>query len=127
MPFGFRDGEGLLPIQWPRVPGHEARRTDRRDRQAVEGWKVGALGVGFLGGSCGHCEYCRDGDLVNCENQGYTGVQHDGGYAEAMIAKASGLIAVPDDLSSVEPAPLFCAGLTPSARSGTRRREPGTW
>ena len=71
-----------------------------------------ATGVGFLGGSCGHCEYCRDGDLVNCMNQGYTGVQHDGGYAEVMIAKSSGLIAVPDDLSSVDAAPLLCAGLT---------------
>src|SRR5258707_4133751 len=29
-----------------------------------------------------------------------------------MIAKASGLIAVPDDLSSVDAAPLLCAGLT---------------
>jgi propanol-preferring alcohol dehydrogenase len=81
--------------------------------EGVEGWKVGQrVGVGFLGGNCGYCEYCRDGDLVNCINQGYTGVQHDGGYAEVMIAKASGLIAVPDDLSSVDAAPLLCAGLT---------------
>jgi len=49
---------------------------------------------------------------VNCINQGYSGVQRDGGYAEVMIAKASGLIAVPDDLSSVNAAPLLCAGLT---------------
>src|SRR6202167_6267621 len=87
--------EGVLPIQWPRVPGHEA---------------VGR--IGFLGGACGYCEYCRDGDLVNCVNQGYTGVQHDGGYAEMMIAKASGLIAVPEYLSAVAAAPLLCAGLT---------------
>src|SRR6202044_782237 len=79
----------------------------------VQGWAVGErVGVGFLGGSCGYCDYCRDGDLVNCKNQSYTGVQHDGGYAEAMIAKASGLMAVPDDLSSVNAAPLLCAGLT---------------
>jgi propanol-preferring alcohol dehydrogenase len=65
-----------------------------------------------LGGNCGYCEYCRDGDLVNCANQAYTGVQHDGGYAEVMIAKSTGLIAVPDDLSSVNAAPLLCAGLT---------------
>jgi len=39
----------------------------------------------------GYCKYCRDGDLVNCTNQGYTGVQHDGGYAEVMIAKAKRL------------------------------------
>jgi propanol-preferring alcohol dehydrogenase len=70
------------------------------------------VGVGFLGGSCGYCEFCRNGDLVNCRNQEYTGVHHDGGYAEVMIAKASGLVSIPDDLSSVQAAPLLCAGLT---------------
>jgi alcohol dehydrogenase, propanol-preferring len=49
---------------------------------------------------------------VSCINQGYTGVQRDGGYAEVMIAKASGLVVVPDDLSSANAAPLLCAGLT---------------
>src|SRR3984957_19177445 len=105
--------EGLLPIQWPRVPGHEAVGRIDLIGDDVEGWAGGQrVGVGFLGGSCGYCGYCRDGDLVNCTNQAYTGVQHDGGYAEAMIVKASGLIAVPDDLSSVDAAPLLCAGLT---------------
>ena len=42
--------------------------------EGVEGWTVGQrVGIGFLGGACGYCEYCRDGDLVNCVNQGYTG------------------------------------------------------
>jgi alcohol dehydrogenase, propanol-preferring len=105
--------EGILPIQWPRVPGHEAVGRIDVVGQGVEGWAVGQrVGIGFLGGACGYCEYCRDGDLVNCVNQGYTGVQHDGGYAEMMIAKASGLIAVPEDLSAVAAAPLLCAGLT---------------
>ena len=105
--------EGILPIEWPRVPGHEAVGRIDVVGQGVEGWAVGQrVGIGFLGGACGYCEYCRDGDLVNCVNQGYTGVQHDGGYAEMMIAKASGLIAVPDDLSAVAAAPLLCAGLT---------------
>src|SRR6516225_2094300 len=70
------------------------------------------VGVGFLGGSCGYCNFCRNGDLVNCRNQEYTGIHHDGGYAEVMIAKASGLVSIPDDLSSVDAAPLLCAGLT---------------
>ena len=105
--------EGILPIKWPRVPGHEAVGQIDRIGDGVEGWEVGQrVGIGFLGGNCGHCQYCRDGDLVNCTNQGYTGVQHDGGYAEVMIAKSSGLIAVPDDLKSVDAAPLLCAGLT---------------
>ena len=105
--------EGILPIEWPRVPGHEVVGRIDLVGEGVEGWVVGQrVGVGFLGGSCGHCEYCRDGDLVNCVNQGFTGVQQDGGYAEVMIAKASSLMAVPDELSSVDAAPLLCAGLT---------------
>src|SRR5258705_7625423 len=105
--------EGILPIEWPRVPGHEAVGRIDAIGEAVVGWSVGQrVGVGFLGGSCGYCEYCRDGDLVNCKNQSYTGVQQDGGYAESMIAKTSGLMSVPDDLSSVDAAPLLCAGLT---------------
>lgn len=105
--------EGILPIEWPRVPGHEAVGRIDAIGEGVEGWKIHQrVGVGFLDGNCGYCAYCRDGDLVNCTNQGFTGVQHDGGYAEMMIAKSSGLIAVPDDLSSIDAAPLLCAGLT---------------
>jgi propanol-preferring alcohol dehydrogenase len=105
--------DGIFPIQWPRVPGHEAVGRIDVVGEGVEGWVVGhRVGVGFLGGSCGHCEYCRDSDIVNCVNQAFTGVQQDGGYAEVMIAKASGLMAVPDELSSVDAAPLLCAGIT---------------
>jgi alcohol dehydrogenase, propanol-preferring len=105
--------EGVLPIEWPRVPGHEAVGVIDVLGDGVKGWRVGQrVGVGFLGGSCGHCKQCRGGHLVNCENQEFTGVQHDGGYAEVLIAKASGLVSIPDDLSSVAAAPLLCAGLT---------------
>src|SRR5882757_7733020 len=105
--------EGILPIQWPRVPGHEAVGRIDAIGSDVEGWALGQrVGVGFLGGNCGHCRACRDGELVNCENQEFTGVHSDGGYAEMMIAKASGLVSVPDGLGSADAAPLLCAGLT---------------
>jgi len=77
------------------------------------GWSVGQrVGVGFLAGSCSYCDFCRGGDLVNCKNQGFTGIHQDGGYAEVMIAKASGLVSIPDVLSSAQAAPLLCAGIT---------------
>src|ERR1700758_3346877 len=105
--------EGLFPIDWPRVPGHEVVGRIDALGSGVQGWAVGQrVGVGFLGGSCGYCEFCRNGDLVNCRNQGFTGIHHDGGYAEVMIAKASGLVSIPDDLASAGAAPLLCAGLT---------------
>jgi alcohol dehydrogenase, propanol-preferring len=100
-------------LVFPRVPGHEVVGRIDALGPGVQGWAVGQrVGVGFLGGSCGHCEFCRAGDLVNCRNQEYTGIHHDGGYAEVMTAKASGLVAIPDDLSSADAAPLLCAGIT---------------
>jgi alcohol dehydrogenase, propanol-preferring len=105
--------EGLFPIEWPRVPGHEVVGRIDALGSGVEGWTVGQrVGVGFLGGHCGYCEFCRGGDLVNCRNQEYTGIHQDGGYAEVMIAKASGLVAVPDATASADAAPLLCAGIT---------------
>jgi alcohol dehydrogenase, propanol-preferring len=105
--------EGLFPIDWPRVPGHEAVGRIDALGSGVQGWTVGQrVGVGFLGGACGYCEFCRNGDLVNCRNQEYTGIHHDGGYAEVMLAKASGLMSIPDGISSADAAPLLCAGLT---------------
>ena len=65
--------EGLFPIDWPRVPGHEVVGRIDALGSGVQGWVVGQrVGVGFLGGSCGYCEFCRNGDLVNCRNQEYT-------------------------------------------------------
>src|SRR6201981_3458450 len=105
--------EALFPIEWPRVPGHEVVGRIDALGSGVQGWVVGQrVGVGFLGGSCGYCEFCRNGDLVNCRNQEFTGVHSDGGYAEVMIAKASGLVRIPDDLWAADAAPLLSAGLT---------------
>src|SRR6516164_7275501 len=105
--------EGLFPITFPRVPGHEAVGRIDAVGSEVKGWAVGQrVGVGFLHGPCGYCDFCRNGDLVNCKNQEFTGIHSDGGYAEMMLAKASGLVRIPDDLSSVDAAPLLCAGLT---------------
>jgi D-arabinose 1-dehydrogenase-like Zn-dependent alcohol dehydrogenase len=105
--------EGAFPIAWPRVPGHEAVGRIDALGPGVQGWKVGQrVGIGFLGGACGYCDFCRNGDPVNCRNQEFTGVHHDGGYAEVMLARASGLMSVPDDLDAAAAAPLLCAGLT---------------
>jgi propanol-preferring alcohol dehydrogenase len=106
--------EGGFPgLTYPRVPGHEAVGKIDALGSGVEPWRVGQrIGVGFLGGHCGICSRCRRGDFVNCERQPASGVHADGGYAEVMIAKANALVAIPDELSPVEAAPLLCAGLT---------------
>ena len=105
--------EATFPIDWPRVPGHEVVGRIDAIGAGVQGWSIGErVGVGFLGGPCGYCDFCRSGDLINCKNQRFTGIHSDGGYAEVMLAKSSGLVRIPDELSSADAAPLLCAGLT---------------
>ncbi len=118
--------DAVFPIEWPRVPGHEAVGRIDALGPNVQDWTVGQrVGVGFLGGSCGYCEFCRAGDLVNCPNQEFTGIHRDGGYAEMLIAKASGLMSIPDDLSSADAAPLLCAGLTTFSALRNASAKPG--
>jgi propanol-preferring alcohol dehydrogenase len=47
-----------------------------------------------------------------CTRQKITGVTVDGGYAEFVKAPATHVLKIPDGLSALEAAPLFCAGLT---------------
>ena len=97
----------------PVVPGHELVGVIDAVGDGVQIWQVGdRVGVGFLGGHCGVCDFCRRGDFVNCTDQPWTGATVEGGYAEVAYAKASGLVRVPDGLSSVDAAPLLCAGIT---------------
>jgi D-arabinose 1-dehydrogenase-like Zn-dependent alcohol dehydrogenase len=105
---------GAYPgLKLPRVPGHEVVGRIDALGSGVSKWKIGQrVGVGFFGGEDGTCEPCRRGDTVNCVNAVIPGVTLDGGYAEVMIAEARGIAAIPDELSSVEAAPLLCAGIT---------------
>ena len=103
----------VVPISYPRVPGHEVVGRIDAVGTGVVGWTVGQrVGVGFLGGPCLQCVACRRGDFTRCSNQTWTGIHHDGGYAQMMIAKASGLVAIPESLDMVAAAPLLCAGIT---------------
>jgi propanol-preferring alcohol dehydrogenase len=70
------------------------------------------VGVGFLGGHCGACGPCRTGDFVGCTDQPYTGVHVDGGYAEVVYARQTGLVSVPEAMNALRVAPLLCAGFT---------------
>jgi alcohol dehydrogenase, propanol-preferring len=119
--------DGLMPgIGFPRVPGHEVVGTIDALGEGVSGWKIGQrVGVGFLGGHCGVCTSCRRGDFVNCSNQPISGAHSDGGYAESMIAIPSGLVSIPDELSSTNAAPLLCAGLTTYNALRRSPAEPG--
>jgi propanol-preferring alcohol dehydrogenase len=97
----------------PIVPGHEIAGVIDAVGPGVSAWRPGdRVGVGYLGGQCGECEYCRRGDFVNCMNQPVMGLSMDGGYAEYVVARATGLARVPEELSATDAAPLLCAGVT---------------
>jgi alcohol dehydrogenase, propanol-preferring len=117
---------GEFPISYPRVPGHEVVGRIEALGDSVAAWSVGQrVGVGFLAGPCNACAFCRRGDFTFCERQEKTGVDRDGGYAEMMLARASGLIAIPDDLGSAAAAPLLCAGITVFSALRRTRARPG--
>ncbi|MGB7034339.1 MAG: zinc-dependent alcohol dehydrogenase family protein [Xanthobacteraceae bacterium] len=105
------DGELPNP-KLPIVPGHEiVGRVD------AVGAGAGALAVGmrvgipWLGKTCGHCRYCRDGQENLCDHPLFTGYTRDGGYASHVVADARFVFQLPNDGDDVATAPLLCAGL----------------
>ncbi|MFC3165800.1 alcohol dehydrogenase catalytic domain-containing protein [Ciceribacter thiooxidans] len=100
-------------LQPPRVPGHEVvGRIVALGPHAPSIWKRGQrVGVGRLGGHCNECSECRRGRFNLCRNQPVLGSSCDGGYADMMIAPATGLVSIPGELSSEEAAPILCAGI----------------
>jgi len=101
-------------IALPRVPGHEVVGRVDALGPGVEGWTLGQrVGVGWHGGYCGRCDPCRRGKFFACASgPPVTGISHDGGYGEYMIAPVTSLARVPEGLSPTDAAPLLCAGVT---------------
>lgn len=106
--------EGAHPgVSFPVVPGHEIAGVVEALGDGVQGWEAGQrVGVGWFGGNCGYCEWCRRGDLINCQNMEIPGVTMDGGYADFVLVKANAMASMPDELADEEAGPLLCAGIT---------------
>jgi alcohol dehydrogenase/propanol-preferring alcohol dehydrogenase len=119
--------EGQFPnLRYPRVPGHEVVGTIAQLGSRVRGWSIGQrIGVGWHGGHCFHCAACRAGLFGGCENALTTGISSDGGYAEYMLARSEVLVSIPDEFSSIEAAPLLCAGSTTLAAIKSSRAKGG--
>jgi D-arabinose 1-dehydrogenase-like Zn-dependent alcohol dehydrogenase len=106
--------EGLFPnITYPRVPGHEIAGVIDALGAEVPDWRVGdRVGIGWYAGHCGHCEACRRGKHILCQNLEISGLTRDGGYADYVMARFQALARLPEELSPVDAAPLLCAGIT---------------
>ncbi|NEE00807.1 alcohol dehydrogenase catalytic domain-containing protein [Phytoactinopolyspora halotolerans] len=115
---------GGFPVEWPAVFGHEiAGRIDALG-EGVEGWNIGdRVAVGWFGGNCGGCDACREGDFIHCAQVKTPGWQYAGGYADVTIVPTNALARIPESLTSVEAAPMGCAGVATFnslRRSGAR-------
>ncbi len=108
------DWTQLTPIiKQPLILGHEVAGRIVQMGNAVRDLQIGDhVGVPWVHWSCGECEFCRSGNENLCPRQKITGVSVDGGYAEFVKAPTSHVVKIPDGLSWLEAAPLFCAGLT---------------
>jgi D-arabinose 1-dehydrogenase-like Zn-dependent alcohol dehydrogenase len=109
----FAKQGGYPGVSHPLVPGHEIAGAIEALGDGVNGWETGQrVGVGWFGGNCGYCEWCRRGWLIDCENMEIPGITVDGGYADYVVVRASAMASMPDDIASEEAAPLLCAGIT---------------
>jgi len=105
------DWPQIVPItKKPLILGHEIAGRVAEKGASVRQLEVGdRVGVPWVHWTCGECEFCREGNENLCAKQKITGVTVDGGYAEFVKAPASHAVKIPDRLSFVEAAPLFCA------------------
>src|SRR5271156_2682766 len=100
-------------VKKPVILGHEIAGRVVEKGEAVRELKIGdRVGVPWVYWTCGECEFCREGNENLCVKQKITGVTVDGGFAEFVKAPASHALKIPDNLSFVDAAPLFCAGVT---------------
>ena len=69
------------------------------------------MGVAWLRGTCGRCEYCTSGRENLCESARFTGYHADGGYAEYAVVREDFAYPIPPAFADVDAAPLLCAGI----------------
>jgi len=96
----------------PLIPGHQAVGIISRVGSGVTTRRAGErVGIAWLQGTCGQCQYCRGGRENLCLAARFTGYQVDGGYAEYAVVPAPFAYPIPETFSDEEAAPLLCAGI----------------
>ncbi len=99
---------------YPVVPGHEIIGRIRRLGSEAKGLKIGQrVGIGWTAESCQYCDFCMDGQAVQCTGERIaTIVNHAGGFADKVRAGWQWVIPLPDDLDPESAGPLLCGGIT---------------
>jgi len=119
------EGE-LPPVIRPIVPGHEIVGMVDQVGHGVTRVKEGdRVGIAWLQGTCGICEFCRNGRENLCSGATFTGYHVHGGYAEYVLASESFVYPIPSTLTDQEAAPLLCAGIIGYRALGRSQVKPG--
>jgi alcohol dehydrogenase, propanol-preferring len=105
--------EGDLPARrLPLVPGHQVIGVVDRLGPECRRFRAGdRIGIAWLRGTCGVCDFCRRGAENLCEASRYTGYDDDGGFADLAIVPEAFAYPIPGAFSDLEAAPLLCAGI----------------
>jgi len=103
--------EGELPPKQLRIiPGHQivGEVVEGATAEIPMGLRVG---VTWLGGTDGTCQYCQRGLENLCDSPTFTGYTVAGGYAEYAFARNDFVFPLPASLDDLHAAPLLCAGI----------------
>ncbi len=104
--------EGELPVRRsPVVPGHQIVGVLEQAGAGVALSAGARIGVAWLHRTCGTCRFCRSGRENLCEHAAFTGWDRDGGYADAVTARADVAVRLPDGYPDLAAAPLLCGGV----------------
>jgi propanol-preferring alcohol dehydrogenase len=107
------DGDWPVKPAPPFVPGHEGVGVVEQLGGGVTTRAVGdRVAIAWLGSACGACRSCIGGWETLCEQQVNSGYSVDGTFAEYAVTAAAFATPVPDAVSSLDAAPLTCAGVT---------------
>jgi alcohol dehydrogenase, propanol-preferring len=97
----------------PFIPGHEGVGVVTATGPGADLHSQGdRVAIPWLASACGHCRYCIAGWETLCESQQNSGYSVNGAYAEYVVADDKYVVRVPDGVSSMDAAPLTCAGVT---------------
>jgi propanol-preferring alcohol dehydrogenase len=104
------DGELAGPTL-PLIPGHQIVGRVVQAGTNVTKFKINdRVGIGWLGFTCGTCEFCSSGKENLCDHIQFTGYNIDGGFAEYCVVNANKCFLLPECFSDTQVAPLLCAG-----------------
>ena len=122
------DGDWPVKPNPPFIPGHEGAgvvvQAGRNVKHVKEGDRVG---LPWLYSACGYCVHCLGGWETLCEKQENSGYSVNGSFAEYVVADPNYVGHLPANVSSVDIAPVLCAGVTVYKGLKMTNAKPGDW